>query len=76
MWPELEKVLQDYGNLFQEPTTLPPQRLHDHKIVLKDGAEPVNVRPYRYASEQKDAIESLISDMLKTGVIRNSFTIC
>ncbi|KAF2289889.1 hypothetical protein GH714_039032 [Hevea brasiliensis] len=36
------------------------------------GSSPINIRPYKYAAEQKDAIEDMIADMLKAGVIRNS----
>ncbi|CAL5428628.1 unnamed protein product [Camellia sinensis] len=45
--PDLEALLVDYGDIFQEPKTLPPTRSHDHCIPLKTGAEPTNIRPYR-----------------------------
>ena len=45
---ELEQLLNDYDDVFQEPSGLPPERLHDHKIILKKGTKPINVRPYRY----------------------------
>lgn len=32
--PELQKLLEDYGELFQTPTTLPPTRPFDHHIQL------------------------------------------
>ena len=52
--------------------TLPPVKSHDHKTVLKDGTNPVLVRPYRYPLFQKNAIEELVNEMLKKGVIRPS----
>ncbi|CAL5348860.1 unnamed protein product [Camellia sinensis] len=41
--PDLEALLADYGDIFQEPKTLPPTRSHDHCIPLKTGAEPTNI---------------------------------
>ncbi|CAL5340382.1 unnamed protein product [Camellia sinensis] len=35
--PDLEALLADYGDIFQEPKTLPPTRSHDHCIPLKTG---------------------------------------
>lgn len=69
---DLHKVLKQYAPLFEAPTALPPHRAHDHKIILKEGASPINVRPYRYPASQKDEIEKTIAEMLKSGVIRPS----
>ena len=44
----MQQILVEYSNLFQEPRQLPPSRDIDHNIPLKEGTEPVNVRPYRY----------------------------
>ncbi|KAF2294586.1 hypothetical protein GH714_012798 [Hevea brasiliensis] len=62
-WPDLNNLLLTYNDLFQEPKTLPPKRVHDHRIVLKAGSSPINIRPYKYAAEQKDAIEDMIADI-------------
>ncbi|GKE84063.1 retrotransposon-related protein [Tanacetum coccineum] len=53
------------------PTSLPPERAYDHKIVLEE-AVPVNVRLYRHPPTQKDAIEGMIRELLELGVIRES----
>lgn len=37
--------------------------------MMKEGSDPVNVRPYRYPQTQKDEIERLIHDMLTAGII-------
>ena len=45
----IQSLLDEYADLFLEPTTLPPQREHDHRILLKPDAKPVNVRPYKHS---------------------------
>ena len=45
---------------------------HDHVIPLLEGAEPINLRPYRYSHDQKAAIEKLVDEMLAAAVIRPS----
>ena len=47
---ELQAVLEEFEDVFQEPTQLPPQRIHDHKIILVERAQPVNIKPYKYGS--------------------------
>lgn len=68
----LQSVLANFTNVFQEPKELRPQRDVDHPIELMPGKGPVNVRPYRYPQFQKEEIERLVEEMLKTGVIRDS----
>jgi hypothetical protein len=70
--PEIKQLLEDYADLFQTPTILPPQRQFDHHIQLMPGAQPMNIRPYRYSPAQKDEIESQLSEILKNGIIKPS----
>lgn len=46
---EFQEIWKEFSELFREPEWLPPQRDIEHQIPLKDGTEPINVRPYRYA---------------------------
>ncbi|CAL9217877.1 unnamed protein product [Arabidopsis halleri] len=69
---DMKPLLQDYGDLFQPPVKLSPSRAIEHHIPLKEGTDPVNVRPYRYAHFQKDEIEKQVSEMLQAGIIRTS----
>lgn len=69
---DLECILEEYGDLFEVPKGLPPSRLHDHKIILQEGTSPINIRPYRYPTVQKDEIEKMVEDMLQSGMIRHS----
>lgn len=68
----LKEVIEKFDSVFETPTGLPPIREHEHAIVLKEGANPVGVRPYRYPQCQKDEIERLIKDMLAAGIIKPS----
>lgn len=70
--PDLQSILDQYQDLFKEPTQLPPPREIEHHINLKEGTEPVNIRPYRYAYFQKAEIEKQVQDMLNSGLIRSS----
>jgi len=70
--PEMQKLLEDFVDVFEEPKTLPPPREYDHKILLKPGTTPISVRPYRYPALQKDIIEKAVQEMLQAGVIRTS----
>ncbi|KAF2305026.1 hypothetical protein GH714_001150 [Hevea brasiliensis] len=66
-WPSLDDLLLRFEDIFQEPKSLPPKRDHDHRIILKEGSSPVNIRPYKYAASQKDAIETMVAEMLQAG---------
>ncbi|KAA0047238.1 Ty3/gypsy retrotransposon protein [Cucumis melo var. makuwa] len=65
-------LLKQFARVFEWPATLPPQRSIEHHIYLKSGADPVNVRPYRYAHHQKEEMERLVDEMLSSGIIRPS----
>lgn len=68
----LTQLLLQFQDVFVEPTTLRPKRACDHGITLKHGSNPVNQRAYKYAVEQKDVIETMAQEMLKSGIIRPS----
>lgn len=57
---ELQELWGEFANIFQLPNDLPPSRLHDHRIPLKDEGMVVKVLPYRYPAIQKGEIEKLI----------------
>ncbi|XP_073116237.1 uncharacterized protein [Elaeis guineensis] len=65
----MQLLVQEESSLLKG---LPPKRAYDHKIVLKEGSQPINIRPYKYATLQKDAIEKIIQEMLDAGVIQHS----
>lgn len=72
--PEMSTLLHTYKEIFQIPKGLPPERELTHEILLKEGAQPVKVRPYRYPHSQKQQIEKLVQDMLEEGIIQPSLS--
>ena len=71
MHPDILALLKEFDVIFTEPKELRPKRTHDHHIPLIRGAEPVNLRPYRHPCEQKNVIEEMITEKLKSGIIRD-----
>ncbi|PKI45685.1 hypothetical protein CRG98_034001 [Punica granatum] len=55
--PELATLLKEFEDIFEERKGLPPKRAQDHKIPLKEGSQPVNIRPY--------SISRPLTDLLK-----------
>jgi hypothetical protein len=68
----LTTLLENYSDLFQEPEGLHSARGHNHVIPLKEGSQPINLRPYRYSGLQKDVLEKMVEEMLGIGIIRPS----
>nr|GEX39470.1 retrotransposable element Tf2 [Tanacetum cinerariifolium] len=69
---EVEQVLTQFTKVFEIPKDLPPQRSHDHQIPLMPNTPPINVRPYRYPPNQKDAIEGMVKELMDSVVIKAS----
>lgn len=61
---QLEAILRNFLNVFEEHKGLPPIRAHDHGISLKEGTQLVIVKPYKYAYFQKDKIKKIIKELL------------
>ncbi|XP_015161375.1 uncharacterized protein [Solanum tuberosum] len=71
----IQSLSKEYPQLFVDPKGLPPSRgPFDHRIPLEADSNPINMRPYRYSSTQKDVIEKLVQDMLEQGIIQPSFS--
>ncbi|KOM24702.1 hypothetical protein LR48_Vigan2444s000100 [Vigna angularis] len=54
---EIRVVLHAHFRVFQKREGLPPSPDAQHRIVLKEGINPINVRPYRYPYLMKEEIE-------------------
>ncbi|KAG8386333.1 hypothetical protein BUALT_Bualt03G0138000 [Buddleja alternifolia] len=64
----LGSLLMEFNNIFEEPTSLLPYRNQEHWINLKEGANSVNVRPYRYpevfeATKKEKTLQFFLSIM-------------
>ena len=70
--PLLDALLHSLSHVFTEPRGLPPKRSRDHRIILKPGALPVAVRPYRYPAAHKDELERQCAAMIEQGIVRRS----
>ncbi|KAL0420984.1 UNVERIFIED_CONTAM: Retrovirus-related Pol polyprotein from transposon.6 [Sesamum latifolium] len=70
--PRLLGLMHQFKDVFQEPKTLPPERIIEHHIELVPDAIPKKQHPYRYAYGQKTEIEKIVKDMLESGIIRTS----
>jgi hypothetical protein len=68
----IQKLLDEFHTIFEEPTTLPPPRKCDHIISLEKGAKVVNKRPYRIPHHQKNVMEKLVQELLLHNFIRYS----
>lgn len=65
----MEDLITAYQELFNENSSLPPDRNRSHWIRLLTGTGVVAVRPYRYAHDQKDELERQCAMMLEQGII-------
>ncbi|GKC38323.1 reverse transcriptase [Tanacetum coccineum] len=52
------------------PKDMPPQRSPDHQIPLMPNTPQISVRPYRHPPNQKDAIESIVKELMDSEVVR------
>ena len=69
---DIRLLVDQFGELFEEPSELPPSRACDHDIPMIPGARPVNIRPYRYPPALRDEIEKQVADMLQKGLMQPS----
>lgn len=67
----MRELLTRFQWVFEMPEGLAPVRSRE-QIILREGSNPVGVRPYRYPQFQKDEIEKLIKEMLMAGIIKPS----
>lgn len=61
--PNITGMLEDYSNIFIEPTGLLPLCSHDHYIPLIPGASLTNIWPYRHPYIKKSEIKWLVCEM-------------
>nr|XP_027067528.1 uncharacterized protein LOC113693155 [Coffea arabica] len=60
---EMKDLLNRFEGVFAEPQGIPPRRSHDNSILLKEGATPFQVRPYRCLYVQKSEINRQLNEL-------------
>lgn len=66
----VQTILKQYTEVFVEPKGMPPPRFNDHRIPLKEGAQPFKIRPYRCPYVQKAELKKMVKEMLEVGIIQ------
>ena len=69
---EIQALIDEFADIFEPVSGLPPSRPGDHTIPLLLGVQPFKLWPYRYNPAQKTEIESQIKEMLEKGLIQLS----
>jgi hypothetical protein len=69
---ELQQLIQQFSDLFLDPTGAAPSTTLTHSIPLVSGVQPFRMKPYRYTPAQKDEIEKQIAHLLKSNMIKES----
>lgn len=67
-------ILEEFSDVFAEPTSLPPQRQIEHGIDLYDNAKPPPLIRYRYSPLQLEEIETQVKTLLERGFIEPSIS--
>ena len=67
---DLAAIHDKFLHVFYTPTALPPNRSHDHRILLQPNSKPVSVRPYKYPYYKKTEIEKMVKELLESSLVR------
>ena len=60
-------MLSEFDSVFATLVDLPPLRGHEHQITLKEGAQAICQKPYRYPYYQKNEIKKIMKELLFVG---------
>ena len=69
---DLPEWLKNFRGVFAAPKEVDWQGRIQHKIVLKQGAQPCNRKPFRLSVEQKEALQTEIDKFILRKWIRSS----
>jgi hypothetical protein len=70
--PQLLKILDEFVDVFQEITGLPPERDHEHPIDILPGSQPPYKGIYPLSAKELEILHTTIDDLLAKGHIRPS----
>ncbi|GBG66383.1 hypothetical protein CBR_g60035 [Chara braunii] len=70
--PRITELLDAYGDVFETPHGVVPDRPIHHEIILEDGAVPPRGCIYRMSEEELSVLRAQLDDLLEKGWIRPS----
>ncbi|GBG74802.1 hypothetical protein CBR_g19314 [Chara braunii] len=70
--PRIVQLLDSYGDVFEAPAGIVPNRPIPHEIILKDGAVPPRGCIYRMSEEELEVLRTQLDDLIDKGWIRPS----
>ncbi|GBG74002.1 hypothetical protein CBR_g17712 [Chara braunii] len=70
--PRITELLDAYGDVFEGPHGVVPDRPIRHEIILEDGTVPPRGCIYRMSEEELSVLRSQLDDLLEKGWIRPS----
>ena len=70
--PEIQELVTQFADLFDEPSGTPLNSTLTHSIRLVPSVQPFRLKPYRYTPSQKDEIEKQVAHLLKSNMIQES----
>ncbi|GBG88026.1 hypothetical protein CBR_g46397 [Chara braunii] len=71
-YPRITELLDAYGDVFESPHGVVPDRPIRHEIILEDGAVPPRGCIYRMSEEELSVLRAQLDDLLAKGWIRPS----
>ncbi len=71
---EIQSSLSEFKDVFPKklPKGLPPKRIQDFKIALKEDAVPRKKGPYRMSSAELEELKNQLTELVDQGFIRPS----
>ena len=73
---EMAPLLQEYADIFQTPTSMPPSCHIDHSINLIPGAALPNAPTYRLAPQETVEMERQLKELIDASHIQPSSSPC
>ncbi|GBG59253.1 hypothetical protein CBR_g32269 [Chara braunii] len=70
--PRILQLLDSYGDVFEAPVGIVPNRPIRHEIILEDGAVPPRECIYRMSEEGLEVLRTQLDDLIDKGWIRPS----
>ncbi|GBG64054.1 hypothetical protein CBR_g40302 [Chara braunii] len=70
--PRTVQLLDSYGDVFEAPAGIVPNRPIRHEIILEDGAVPPRGCIYRMSEEELKVLRTQLEDLIDKGWIRSS----